>query len=112
MSDRLECHLFKTRGLMEAGQYESAMIALHESERLTPSPRSFMNVEYMRSCYIPFKTAHLLASVVSLKWAVPSDLMAYKPAWSNFFENPTTVQFVHRILVSSITDYFTPNHLL
>ena len=41
------------------------------------------------------------------RW-IPSDLMAYKPAWSNFFENPTTVQFDHRILVSSVTDYLTP----
>ena len=42
------------------------------------------------------------------RW-IPSDLMAYNPAWSNFFENPTTVQFDHRILVSSpITDYLTP----
>lgn len=33
------------------------------------------------------------------RW-IPTDLMAYKPAWTNFFENPTTVQFDHRILVS------------
>lgn len=33
------------------------------------------------------------------RW-IPSDLMAYKPKWSNIFENPTTVQFDHRILVS------------
>lgn len=29
---------------------------------------------------------------------IPSDLLTYKPTWSNFFENPTTVQFDHRML--------------
>lgn len=28
---------------------------------------------------------------------VPDDLMLLQPAWANFFENPKTVQFVHRI---------------
>ena len=32
---------------------------------------------------------------------VPTDLMAYKPALSNITENPTTVQFNHRLLVST-----------
>lgn len=33
------------------------------------------------------------------RW-IPSDLFAYEPFWSNFVENPTTVQFDHRLLVS------------
>ena len=33
------------------------------------------------------------------RW-IPSDLFALEPKWKNFFENPTTTQFVHRILVS------------
>ncbi|RWM04470.1 MAG: heme A synthase [Mesorhizobium sp.] len=28
---------------------------------------------------------------------IPSDLLLLKPAWLNFFENPKTVQFVHRL---------------
>ena len=28
---------------------------------------------------------------------VPSDLLLLEPAWRNFFENPKTVQFVHRL---------------
>ncbi|CDX38581.1 Heme A synthase [Mesorhizobium sp. ORS 3359] len=28
---------------------------------------------------------------------IPSDLLLLKPAWVNFFENPKTVQFVHRL---------------
>jgi cytochrome c oxidase assembly protein subunit 15 len=28
---------------------------------------------------------------------VPGDLLLLEPAWTNFFENPKTVQFVHRI---------------
>ncbi len=28
---------------------------------------------------------------------VPSNLLAMSPAWRNFFENPMTVQFVHRL---------------
>ncbi|XP_067950698.1 heme A synthase COX15-like [Watersipora subatra] len=31
------------------------------------------------------------------RW-IPTDLLAYSPTWSNFFENPTTVQFDHRIV--------------
>ena len=33
------------------------------------------------------------------RW-IPSDLFALEPKWKNFFENPTTAQFVHRVLVS------------
>lgn len=32
------------------------------------------------------------------KW-IPDDLLAFSPTLKNFFENPTTVQFDHRILV-------------
>ncbi len=28
---------------------------------------------------------------------VPSDLLIQQPAWINFFENPKTVQFIHRL---------------
>jgi cytochrome c oxidase assembly protein subunit 15 len=31
------------------------------------------------------------------RW-IPSDVMAFEPKWKNFFENPTMVQFQHRIL--------------
>lgn len=31
------------------------------------------------------------------RW-IPTDLLALEPKWTNFFENPTTVQFEHRIL--------------
>jgi cytochrome c oxidase assembly protein subunit 15 len=31
------------------------------------------------------------------RW-IPTDLFALEPKWTNFFENPTTVQFEHRIL--------------
>ncbi|XP_053189325.1 cytochrome c oxidase assembly protein COX15 homolog [Scomber japonicus] len=37
------------------------------------------------------------------RW-IPDDLLAFSPALKNFFENPTTVQFDHRILgISSVT---------
>lgn len=32
------------------------------------------------------------------RW-IPDDLLAFSPTLKNFFENPTTVQFDHRILV-------------
>lgn len=32
------------------------------------------------------------------KW-IPDDILAFSPALKNFFENPTTVQFDHRVLV-------------
>lgn len=38
------------------------------------------------------------------RW-IPDDLLAFSPTLKNFFENPTTVQFDHRILVSC--DFFT-----
>lgn len=37
------------------------------------------------------------------RW-IPDDLLAFSPALKNFFENPTTVQFDHRILVSVISE--------
>ena len=33
---------------------------------------------------------------------IPTDLLALKPTWLNFLENPTTVQFDHRYLVRSV----------
>eukprot|EP00064_Thunnus_orientalis_P021844 superscaffoldBa00006903_g22012 len=37
------------------------------------------------------------------RW-IPDDLLAFSPALKNFFENPTTVQFDHRVLaISSLT---------
>jgi len=37
------------------------------------------------------------------RW-IPTDLMALEPKWTNFFENPTTVQFEHRLLgMSTLT---------
>lgn len=35
------------------------------------------------------------------RW-IPDDLLAFSPTLRNIFENPTTVQFDHRILVSAI----------
>jgi len=63
--------------------------------------------------YVPTKRFHLGAFVAGLdaglvynsfpkmadKW-IPDDILAYEPVASNFTENPTTVQFDHRILVS------------
>ena len=40
---------------------------------------------------------------------VPTDLMAYKPAISNITENPTTVQFNHRLLVGTALSNITEN---
>ena len=34
------------------------------------------------------------------RW-IPTDVLALSPKWKNFFENPTTVQFDHRLLVSA-----------
>lgn len=39
------------------------------------------------------------------RW-IPSDLLALEPLWKNIFENPTTVQFNHRLLVSSFWSDF------
>ena len=33
---------------------------------------------------------------------VPGDLLAIDPAWRNFFENPKTVQFVHRMFAYAV----------
>ena len=35
------------------------------------------------------------------RW-IPDDLLAFSPVLRNIFENPTTVQFDHRILVSAV----------
>lgn len=41
------------------------------------------------------------------RW-IPSDILAMSPALKNFFENPTTVQFDHRVLV--IISFITSLH--
>lgn len=48
------------------------------------------------------------------RW-IPDDLLAFSPTLKNFFENPTTVQFDHRILVcyyfqTEITFWVTLQH--
>ena len=35
------------------------------------------------------------------RW-IPDDLMALTPKWKNWFENATTTQFTHRVLVSPL----------
>lgn len=35
------------------------------------------------------------------RW-IPSEVLSFSPKWKNFFENPTTVQLDHRLLVSKI----------
>lgn len=37
------------------------------------------------------------------KW-IPEDILAFSPALRNFTENPTTVQFDHRILVRTVVN--------
>lgn len=39
------------------------------------------------------------------RW-IPTDIVAFSPKWKNFFENPTTVQFDHRLLVKYIKSIF------
>ena len=39
------------------------------------------------------------------RW-IPDDLLAFSPTLRNVFENPTTVQFDHRILVGGRANYF------
>ncbi|MEE6486306.1 hypothetical protein FKM82_014571 [Ascaphus truei] len=43
------------------------------------------------------------------RW-IPDDLLAFSPTLKNFFENPTTVQFDHRILVRAL-ELFPRFHL-
>ena len=38
---------------------------------------------------------------------IPDDIFAYKPWLSNFTENPTTVQFDHRILGTTTLAFIT-----
>lgn len=45
------------------------------------------------------------------KW-IPDDILAYKPVLSNFTENPTTVQFTHRVLGSTTLTLITTLWLL
>lgn len=40
------------------------------------------------------------------KW-IPSDIMAYSPPLSNITENPTTVQFNHRVLGTTTLAFIT-----
>lgn len=45
------------------------------------------------------------------RW-IPTDILAYSPALRNFTENPTTVQFDHRILGISTLSMITGLFLL
>lgn len=35
------------------------------------------------------------------RW-IPEEILAMQPKWKNFFENAATVQFDHRLLVSTL----------
>lgn len=45
------------------------------------------------------------------RW-IPSDILAFEPKWKNFIENPTTVQFDHRLLGESVLCLITGMYVL
>jgi cytochrome c oxidase assembly protein subunit 15 len=90
------------------------------SVNVTAANRSILKLATRRSHYLMaliFTTAGFGAFVAGLdaglvynsfpkfadRW-IPDDLIAYEPKWTNLFENPTTVQFTHRLLgIATIT---------
>jgi len=75
-------------------------VPLNRLRRLAMSTKSLVFITALSGAFVAGLDAGLTYNSYPLMAGrfFPTDLFAFKPTWLNFFENPTTVQFDHRIL--------------
>ena len=111
---RLAAHLGSAFLLFSGFTWTSLTHLLEDQKNMTKMDASLLKKINMRShglMALIFTTALAGAFVAGLdaglvynsfpkmadRW-IPTDLWTIEPKWKNFFENPTMVQFLHRIL--------------
>ena len=96
----LACIIFAATVLVARG------LAPHSEESADASVQRFAGfvvLAILLQIYLGGLVAGLDAGLTYNTWPLmdgrwwPGDLLAIEPAWRNFFENPKTVQFVHRL---------------
>ncbi|WP_296745127.1 COX15/CtaA family protein [Mesorhizobium sp.] len=103
---RLATHLTIAALIFTATMVVARGLAPHSepaADRSTQRLAGFIVLLALIQIYLGGLVAGLHAGLSYNTWplmdgqVIPSDLLLLKPAWLNFFENPKTVQFVHRI---------------
>jgi heme a synthase len=102
---RLAAHLTLASLILAAIIYVMRGLAVHsERPAFNPTRRfaGLMVLLFIAQIYLGGLVAGLDAGLSYNTWPlmdgalVPGDLFAIEPAWRNLFENPKTVQFIHR----------------
>lgn len=108
---RLATHLTLACIIIAAVTWIARGLAAHSE---TPAGRSvqrfagIMVLLVLVQIYLGALVAGLHAGLSYNTWPlmdgsiVPGDLLVIEPAWRNFFENPKTVQFVHRVAAYTV----------
>ncbi|WP_137929912.1 COX15/CtaA family protein [Mesorhizobium comanense] len=103
---RLATHLTLAALIFTATMVVARGLAPHSepaADRSTQRLAGFIVLLALVQIYLGGLVAGLHAGLSYNTWplmdgqVIPADLLLLKPAWLNFFENPKTVQFVHRI---------------
>ncbi|WP_292340372.1 COX15/CtaA family protein [Mesorhizobium sp.] len=103
---RLATHLTIAALIFTATMVVARGLAPHSepaADRSTQRLAGFIVLLALIQIYLGGLVAGLHAGLSYNTWplmdgkVVPSDLLLLEPAWRNFFENPKTVQFVHRV---------------
>jgi cytochrome c oxidase assembly protein subunit 15 len=103
---RLATHLTLASLIFTATMVVARGLAPHSepaADRSTQKLAGFIVLLALVQIYLGGLVAGLDAGLSYNTWPlmdgklIPSDLLLLEPAWRNFFENPKTVQFVHRI---------------
>ncbi len=102
---RLAIHLTLASLIFAALIHVMRGLAVHSEAPASPHSRRFAGLLValiLVQIYLGGLVAGLDAGLTYNTWPLmdgrlfPGDLMSIDPAWRNFFENPKTVQFVHR----------------
>ncbi|MGX5841378.1 COX15/CtaA family protein [Mesorhizobium sp. ArgA1] len=103
---RLATHLTLAALIFTATMVVARGLAPHSepaADRSTQKLACFIVLLALIQIYLGGLVAGLDAGLSYNTWPlmdgkiIPSDLLLLEPAWRNFFENPKTVQFVHRL---------------
>lgn len=103
---RLATHLTLAALIFTATMVVARGLAPHSepaADRSTQRLAGFIVLLALVQIYLGGLVAGLDAGLSYNTWplmdgkVIPSDLLLLEPAWRNFFENPKTVQFIHRI---------------
>jgi len=108
---RLATHLTMACVIIMATAYIARGLATYSQGPATRSVQRFSGVLVLMALvqiYLGGLVAGLHAGLTYNTWplmdgaVIPGDLFAIEPAWRNLFENPKTVQFIHRMFAYAV----------